>query len=70
MSPANRRTIPTAVLTQAKRLAEVVGPKQEGPAAARAVPAPPSPPRLARSPLDRAKREKLVAALKRLHPMD
>jgi hypothetical protein len=58
--PGSKR-IPTEVLERARAVTRSVVPRPSP-----AVPPPPSAPR----PMQRRAREKVVAALKRLHPMD
>lgn len=62
--------IPAAVLRRARQAALRTAVRSQAPVADRspAVPAPPPPPR--QSPRRVLAREKVIAALKRLHPMD
>jgi hypothetical protein len=61
------RKIPHEILTRARRLAVTTRPETSSTEPA---PAPPTPPTAVRQRLSRTTREKVVAALKRLHPMD
>lgn len=57
MTKGRRVKVPTAVLERARAAASATAKK----------PAPPAPPPKARAPIAR---EKVIAALKKLHPMD